>query len=226
MQEKKTILFVEDDQALATSLCLVFKLEGFEVALADHIERARVLLKTRKVDLVLLDLHLPDGNGSDFCKYVRLHLPEACILMLTARTEEESALDAFAAGANDYIRKPIGNKELLFRIRQWLSIRHPTIDEAVTYFDLSLNTKTRIATYKSKTLDLRRKEFDILFHLTKHGGEVVSRNQILDLINSSREIVDRTVDSHMSHIRLKLKEVMAEVTIAPVYGVGYRLHRT
>src|SRR5262249_26461396 len=157
------------------------------------------------------------------CKELRNHGSRLPIIMLTAQADEDSVVAGLSAGANDYVRKPFGNRELLARIRT--ALNEPTIrGEQVRYGNiLVLNDQRRIM-IDQIAIDLNRREFDIFSFIIKHGENIVSRESLLQFLDREGEILDRTLDSHISHIRAKLKKAnVTSVTIGSVYGIGYRL---
>jgi DNA-binding response OmpR family regulator len=220
----KQILLVEDDPMIARSLQIALSMEGFGVTIAATIKQARELFVAHAADLVLLDVGLPDGEGFAFCEWVKTSAPELPVIMLTAYIDESSAVRGLSIGANDYIRKPFGNKELIVRIRKWLSPFH--LKEKVCFGPLELNATARTSTLFGKKLMLSKKEFDILFLFAQRPNKPFSREGIIAQVGQSDELSDRTIDSHVSHLRSKLREASQDqIRITSVYGVGYMLEQ-
>jgi len=219
------LLLIEDDPILGAGIKMNLEMEKYHISWAKDLRSARDYNQQNNFDLVILDLGLPDGNGMSFCKELRSggsHLP---IIMLTAQADEDSAVAGLSAGANDYIRKPFGNRELLARIKTVL--REPAVRREQVRFGniLILNDQRRVI-IDQHTIDLNRREFDIFKYLVNHGDNIVSRENLLQFLDREGEILDRTLDSHISHIRAKLKKAqVTSVAIASVYGIGYRLEK-
>jgi DNA-binding response OmpR family regulator len=219
------ILLVEDDPVLGAGIKMNLEMESYQISWARDLRSARESNQQNKFDLIVLDLGLPDGNGMSLCKELRESGSRLPIIMLTAQADEESVVSGLSAGANDYIRKPFGNRELLARIKT--TLREPSLREDQLRFGniLVLRDQRRVL-IDQHTIDLNRREFDIFTYLVNHGDTVVSRESLLQFLDREGEILDRTLDSHISHIRAKLKKAeVTTVSIASVYGVGYRLEK-
>jgi DNA-binding response OmpR family regulator len=198
---------------------------GYEVTTADTVAEGWSKASTSAFDILLLDVNLPDGSGLDLCRRLRETGRDVPILFLSARTDEAVVVEGMNLGAEDYIRKPFGTEELKVRMNKALRKASP-IKNVIEYGPLVLNVDQRLATVNNHELRLGKREFDILVILTKKAGDVVTRENILSLLESNSEVYDRTIDSHLSHLRKKLRElVQDEVQILPVYGVGYRLQK-
>jgi DNA-binding response OmpR family regulator len=219
------ILLVEDDPALGTGLKLNLEYEGYQVTWARDLRSAQRENGERQFDLTLLDLGLPDGNGITFCTQVREGGSRMPIIMLTAQSDEESVVKGLMAGANDYMRKPFGNKELIARIITVL--REPKVREDQLRFEnLVVLRSQRKVMYGPHEIEFSRREFDLLALMVENGDNVVTRERLLNMMDREGEILDRTMDSHFSHIRSKLRRAgVTTLQIASVYGVGYRLEK-
>lgn len=219
------ILLVEDDPVLGRSLSLNFEMEGYRVTWARDLKSALAASEGEPPDLIVLDLELPDGSGLALCSRLREKGATLPILILTARGDEDSAVEGLSAGANDYVRKPFGNRELLARIRVALKESAESA-EKLRFGDLLLLTGQRRALWRGQEIDLNRRELDVLTTLARRPGAVVSREMLLETFAKDAEIFDRTIDSHVSHLRTKLRQAGARsLRIASVYGVGYRLEQ-
>lgn len=215
----KHLLIVEDDPKVVETLRTCLKTEKYQLTIAGTLKQARLALEENKIDGVLLDAQLPDGDGMHLCADIRRAQPTLPILMVTGRTEEESAVRGLGMGATDYIRKPFGAQELLARLRNALKQRKET-----SYHGLSMNLDKREASYKGEVIGLRRREFDVLRLLVENAETVMSREQLLGDLDRDAELSDRTVDSHLSRLRTKINKVAGgELFIVSVYGVGYKL---
>jgi DNA-binding response OmpR family regulator len=226
VKKRKTmqkILIVEDDFQITKSLLINLKYSGFEAHSASSIAEAWEKIKEDHYDLMCLDVGLPDGNGIDFCQKVRDKGDEIPIIFLSARTDESTVVKGISCGGDDYIRKPFGVEELKIRINKILKkFSLPTA--LITFGDLTIDPVKRLVTLKEQVVTLGRKELEILVLLTKKAGEIVTRENILSTLYENADLYDRTVDSHMSHLRRKLKEIAGkDLQINSVYGMGYRL---
>lgn len=155
------ILLVEDDPALARGLQLTLQAEGYDIIWADSLQAAFAKNNKEKLGLVILDLGLTDGSGFDFLRKVRENGSRLPIIILTAQTDEDSLIEGLQRGANDYMKKPFSNRELLARIKAVL--REPQMRENQTrYGDLLLLLDQRIVKFKEATVEMNRREFDVL----------------------------------------------------------------
>lgn len=217
------ILLLEDDPVLGKGLQVHLETAGYQVEWQTHLAKARDSESQSQFDLLLLDVNLPDGSGFDLCREVRKGGSRLPILMLTARSDEDSVVAGFESGANDYIRKPFSNRELLARIQSHL--KEPFArDEQIRCGPVLVLVDQRKVMIDGQDMEFNRREFDIFVHLIKSPGAILSREQLITAIDSADNILDRTIDSHFSHIRARLKKKgVQKVAIRSVYGVGYTL---
>lgn len=220
------IFLLEDDPILGKAIQMQLELEQFQVHWAKNLAAGREVFKTQPgIDLFLLDVNLPDGNGYEFCEWLRNEGINTPIMFLTARTDEESVVRGFEHGANDYIRKPFGQKEILARIKNQLNDRNPTLD-LLRFAGLTLIKNQQVLKTESGLVTLNRREYEILRVFFENPETIISRETLISSLSSGEELFDRTVDSHISHIRSKLsKNGIQNVKINSVYGQGYRLEK-
>lgn len=220
------IFLLEDDPILGKAIQMQLELEQFQVSWAKSLSAGREIFKTTPgIDLFLLDVNLPDGNGYEFCEWLRNEGINTPIMFLTARTDEESVVRGFEHGANDYIRKPFGQKEILARIKNQLNDRKPTLD-LLRFAGLTLIKNQQVLKTETGLVTLNRREFEILRVFFENPETIISREKLIASLSSGEELFDRTVDSHISHIRSKLsKNGIVNVKINSVYGQGYRLEK-
>lgn len=223
MSEKYQVLLVEDDLVITRALKMSLPFKGFEVTPCDTFRKGLEIFRAELFDVILLDVNLPDGNGLELCKEIRKINETIPILLLTAKTDESTAVSGFEWGADDYVRKPYGAQELVARMQRLIERKKGNLSELC--FDcLKIDLKKHLAWAKNSQLNLGKREFEILALLIKRSGEAVTRNDILNTLGDDLELYDRTIDSHLSHLRKKLKNAGAtQVQIVPIYGVGYRL---
>lgn len=219
------ILLVEDDPVLGRGLSVNLELEGYKVSWMRDLKSALQFKQENKFDLAILDLGLPDGSGLDFLTDLRKIDFQKPVLILTAKTDEDSVVEGLQDGANDYIRKPFGNKELLARIKT--ALREPQVRGAqLRYGDVIIHPDKRKAMYGEKEIELNRREFDLLCNFVQHADSVITREALLQALDKDGEIFDRTIDSHVSHLRTRLRHAGVDsLQISSVYGVGYRLEK-
>ena len=216
------VLFVEDDPMIARSLAMGLRYHGLELTAASTVQEGLALLDGRAFDLLMLDVGLPDGSGIELCRHARERNAELPILMLTARDDEATAVAGIEGGADDHVRKPCGLLELAARLKR-LAQRPRPQRHSVAFGPIAMDLQRHSVSVEGRELSLPRREYDILALLLRAGGAAVTRDQILTALECDRAIYDRTIDSHLSHLRRKLKDAGAAVRIAAIYGVGYRL---
>jgi two-component system phosphate regulon response regulator PhoB len=219
------LFLLEDDPVFGKNLKLYLETNDFVVTWVRDLKGARLAFSNAKPDLLLLDWTLPDGTGLEFYKEFNKSIKLPCFF-LTSREDEESAIEALTYGANDYLRKPFGQGELIVKIKKALGEASNPKKE-IRFDKLLLNLASKIASYSGNEIELRRKEFALLELLVAHSDEVVSRESVLKVIDSTEEgIFDRAVDTHVSRLRKSLSSSgVKDLEIESVYGEGYRLKK-
>jgi DNA-binding response OmpR family regulator len=190
---------------------------------------ARRRVAAGPVDLVLLDLNLPDGDGLDLCRYLRRSPTEPLVIMLTARTEEAARVCGFDAGADDYLCKPFSIRELMARIgalvrRDQRRAFDGPPHEPLAVRDLVLDSQRRTAQRAGTALELSPREFDLLWFLASRADRIYSREQLLTAVWGPRfEGFEHTVNAHINRLRTKLDPDRSRPHyIITVWGAGYR----
>jgi DNA-binding response OmpR family regulator len=226
--ERATVLLVEDDPILLSTLAHNLSREGYRVLTAADGESALTIarLERRRLDLVVLDIMLPGINGFQVLRQIRID-SDVPVLLLSARGEEQDKVDGLELGADDYVVKPFALRELLARVRA--AVRRRAVPSArppaVLYRgNLKVEPERRRAVVGETELQLRPKEFGLLVTLAMEPGRVFGRQELLDAVWGQEIIVDeRTVDVHISWLRAKLTDAgMPADVIKTVYGAGYR----
>ncbi len=221
----RSIVIVEDDEDIAESIRYNLEREGFRVRVAVTGEDALNLILDRPPNLILLDLNLPHMSGFEMCRRLRAEAPTARvpILILTARTDESDKVLGLNIGADDYITKPFGMRELVARVNavlrraDGLEIERPIYDNG----ELTIDQATFSVRFKGREVRLTRKEFALLSELARNQGRVMTRETLLDRVWSMSYYGDsRTLDVHIRRLRQKLGE---STLIETVTGIGYRL---
>lgn len=212
------ILLVEDEDAIAEPLVKGLTREGFDVV---RVDTGRAALDAPTPDLVLLDLRLPDLDGTEVCRELRAS-SDVPIIVVTARGEEVDRVVGLELGADDYVVKPFGFRELLARIRAVMRRARATSDlDLRRAGTLEVDIRARRAVLDGRELQLTTKEFDLLSLLAEEPGTVVSRQRILrEVWNTEWYGSSKTVDVHVASLRKKLGD---RRWIETVRGVGLRL---
>jgi two-component system, OmpR family, response regulator RegX3 len=224
---KRTVLLVEDEESITAPLAEALSREGFEPVVAGTAAEALELASARPPDLVLLDLMLPDGSGLDVCRELRSR-SAVPIVMLTARGEETDRVVGLEVGADDYVVKPFSARELIARIRAVLrrTAAAPAgpVEEPVELGDVRVDRARRSASVGGETLELSRKEFDLLRLLVENAGSVVTRERLIDEVWDTNWFGStKTLDVHVSALRKKLGDDPGTPRyIHTVRGVGFR----
>ena len=218
------ILIVEDEKKLNDILHRSLKSEGYTVDGVLTAEDGLEYAKAYHYDLVILDLQLPDGTGTSLLKRLRESGHTMPALVLTARSDLDSKLENFQAGADDYVVKPVAMAELNIRVQALLR-RGPVLQENVLRAaDLEVNRLTRQVKRGGKRIELSPKEYSLLEYLFLHSGRTLSRSMIVEKIwDQSFEGLTNIVDVYIGHLRRKIDEGRENKLIRTVRGLGYML---
>ena len=213
------ILLVEDEDSIAQPLAEALGREGYAV---DRVATAADALASAEPDLVLLDLRLPDADGLDVCRQLRAR-SAVPIIVVTARGEETDRVVGLELGADDYVVKPFGSRELIARIRAVMRrLQAPAGRRAsLRVGRLEVDERSRRATIGGRELRLTPKEFELLAALARDPGAVLSRRRLLEEIwETSWYGSSKTIDVHVAALRRKVGDPSL---IETVRGVGFRL---
>jgi len=220
----RTVLVVDDEPTLVAALKYNLEREGYRVLTAADGGAALDVARSRRPDLLVLDLMLPVMDGLEVCRALRREM-SVPILMLTAKGEEIDKVVGLEIGADDYVTKPFGMRELLARVRALLRRVEPTAEtEVLATGDLEIDLKRREARRDGRPLELKPKELELLLYFVRNRGRAFTREQLLrdvwgyDFLGDSR-----TVDVHIRWLRQKIEAAPAKpVRLITVRGVGYR----
>jgi DNA-binding response OmpR family regulator len=223
-----SLLFIEDDDGIRLALSLALEDEGYEVLQAANGVDGLAMFADREVDLVLLDLRLPDMSGFEVCRALRAHsiVP---IIIITAQTDTYDMVAGLEAGADDYVTKPVVPKQLAARIRALMRRvqlqEASTIPRAIRFRDVELRREQGIVLKGSSEVSLTKTEFRLLCEFADHAGAVLSRDQLLERVWGYEYLGDsRLVDAHVRRLRLKIEDSPDDPKlIVTVRGIGYRL---
>jgi DNA-binding response OmpR family regulator len=226
-------MLVEDDPLIVEFTIKNLIKDGFDVIVATTGNEALALLATRRADIILLDIMLPDIDGFEVCRHIRqgdvseaaLTPTDVPIIMLTAKAEDADKLRGFETGVDDYITKPFNPLELTARLEAVL--RRTIGQEAPEVIEigfLMINSTERTVLLKDSPLRLTPKEFDLLLLLARHPNRVFEREELLEKVWGYTFGNTRTVDEHVKRLRQKLEAAGLDwELITTVWGVGYKL---
>ena len=216
------ILIVEDEEKLAKIMADYLQQAGYQTSiLLDGLDVINTI-KTRSIDLVLLDLMLPGKDGLTLCRELR-EFSDIAIIMLTARVEEIDCLLGLGIGADDYICKPYSPREVVARVKTILRRISPP---ALSFSSiLTLDDDTYQVKVNQQVVELTAIEFNLLKILNKKPGRIYSRTQLIEMVYQDNRIVsERTIDSHIKKLRKKLNTLETDnELVQSVYSVGYKL---
>ncbi|MCE5241029.1 response regulator transcription factor [bacterium] len=227
--DKETVLLIEDHEADRKMVATALEKEGYRVEAVTTGEQGLEALAQQRPNLVLLDLMLPGMDGLEVCRQIRgkSDLP---IIMISGKDDEVDKVVGLELGADDYITKPYGARELVARVRAMLRRTLMTEKAAaqkrrLSYPGLEVDLPTRTVECQGEAVHLTPKEFDLLYHLASHPRRVFRRDEIVEEVwgyaPSSGDL--RTVDTHVKRLRKKLEEGRdVPWSLATVWGVGYR----
>ena len=227
LSDRPGILLVEDNVVTSRTLVLFLTAEKYNVQCAFNGRDGIDFFRQADFDLVLLDLMLPDVDGLRVCKTIRAE-SNVPVIMLTARTTEDDIVEGLESGADDYVCKPFGSRELLARVR--CCLRRPdqqTIEEQSVFRvgDIEVGLEHRTVMLGGNVVKLTKSEFDILAVLIRQPGRVFTRHQLIDqALGPDFDGFDRTIDTHVWSLRKKLGEPQGKPRyIVSETGVGYRM---
>ncbi|WP_213455173.1 response regulator transcription factor [Rhizomonospora bruguierae] len=213
------VLLIEDNLRVASALSTALRRRGHSVTQATTAAEA---IEAGPVDLVLLDLNLPDRDGLDVCRQIRRHDKHVAIIAVTARGEERDRVAGLRAGADDYVVKPFSMAELQARIEAVMrrAARAPRNEETLAAGPLRIEVNARRVWLADREVSLTRKEFDLLMALARQTGAVVPRDRLLLDIWQTTWAAGHTLEVHVASLRAKLND---PGLVQTVRGVGYRL---
>lgn len=223
----KTILMVDDKANMRAMVRDYLTEENFRVVVAENGQQALYSARQEKPDLILLDIMMPKMDGYEFLRAYRKE-QSTPIILLTARLEETDKVLGLELGADDYITKPFGMRELVARIRAVLrrSGHDVSADEIVRVGDVTIDKGSHEVRVRAREVSLTRSEFDLLAFLMASPGRVYSRMDLLERLQGTTfEGVARTIDVHIRNLRTKIEDDPSHPRyIETVFGVGYRFH--
>ncbi len=218
------LLVVEDNQKLAAIIAKLLSQNLFSVDTVETVDEARAALGTVDYDLVLLDLWLPDGDGSQILRSLRGAGQATRILVATARADVVQRVETLNDGADDYLVKPFSLDELLARIRALLRRPCETQQAVLTAGQLALNTSSLTLRVTGQVAALPRRELGVLIMLLRNQGRLVPRRKLEEAVYSfDKDVTPNAIEAAVSRLRRRLDGLNADVTITAMRGVGYIL---
>ena len=222
------IHLIDDDEKLHKLLKVYFANEHIDLTASETPEKGLSFIANNQVDIVILDIMLPEMNGFDVLKIIREKNEDMPVIMLTAKGDDFSKIYGLEIGADDYMSKPFNPKELLARIKSILrrTDKNGKVATKAIYsptWDIQLDLASRCVTKKGQIIDLTSTEFDLLNYLMQNAGIVQSRDALMDKVKGiDFDAFDRSIDVHMSRIRQKIENNSKKPEIIKtIWGVGY-----
>lgn len=211
-----TVYALEDDASISGLIKVALQMNGIEFESYSNIKDFYAALDKRQPDVALLDIMLPDGNGLDVLRTVKLRYPLVSCIMLSALSKEEDKVNGLNLGADDYVSKPFSVLELTARVNA--ALRRKKKADEITVGNLTLNTEMMEVRLNGEKLDLNKKEYALLRYFMLNAGKVLSRDVILLEVWGYEQGETRTLDNHISRLRK-----LGITNLETVFGVGYRL---
>ncbi|MDR1084031.1 MAG: response regulator transcription factor [Deltaproteobacteria bacterium] len=222
------ILLVDDDAHITEVVEFALKAAGFSVTTASDGEHALEKFKTQNPELIILDISLPGQDGLWVCRQIRL-TSQVPIIFLSAKDEEVDRVLGLTIGGDDYVTKPFSPRELVARVEAVLRRNKPGPEkngrgtQILTHGQLTLDLESYETLWQSIKVDLTATEFKILKTLCQRPKKVFLREELLTLVYPGTAVSDRTIDSHILHIRKKFQKMGAPDPIQTQHGLGYSL---
>jgi len=214
------ILIIEDEITLNKTLAEGLNEFGYQTDVAENLKDAEYYISIRNYDLVLADWMLPDGKGIDLIGGIKQKSPRTAVVVLSARDDKESEIEALKSGADDYIKKPFDFDVLIARIEARLRFGGTNVIEIG---DLVINPDEEKITYKGTEIELKGKPFEVLTHLARHRDQIVSKEQLLDAIWEEPELVTpNVIEVAINQIRQKMDKPLNISTVETIRRRGYR----
>ncbi|MFD0048172.1 response regulator transcription factor [Actinomycetes bacterium NPDC127524] len=219
-----TVLLVDDEPKMLELLTLYLSPHGYRCIKSSSATEALDSLERTNIDVILLDVMMPETDGWETCKKIR-EISNVPIIMLTARSDKNEIVKGLKLGADDYVAKPFDEEELLARMEAVLRRTAGDNEEPLLFKELALNEDAFEVFCGSQRIPMTKKEFSLLSLFLNYQNKVFSRDHLLSAIwGLSSETEDRTVDSHIRNIREKLRQAEFPIDqhLKTVWGVGYK----
>lgn len=230
MHNTQTVLIVEDEQKIANLLSDFLKADGFQTHLIHDGAEVIDFVKGNEIDLIILDVMLPNIDGLSLCRSIR-EFSEIPIMMLTARVDEIDRLMGLGLGADDYVCKPFSAREVVARVKAILKRSVMSQNESgnktsLKYDAIVLDEARFVCEVNGSKIELTPVEFRLLGTLMSRPAQVFSREVLMaNSYTDSRIVSNRTIDSHMKNLRSKINKAQDNELIHTIYGVGYKIEK-
>jgi two-component system OmpR family response regulator len=220
----KQILVADDDQHIREVISFALEKGGMRITLAEDGRQALEQFHTQTIDLIVLDINMPEFDGLEVCREIR-KTSDIPILFLSSRDDEIDRILGLEIGGDDYVTKPFSPRELVARINVILKRTQTNNkpESSLQHGKLLIYPEQHTATWNGSAISLTATEFAMLQLFIRSPSRVFSRDNIMDGAYNNIYISDRTIDSHIRHIRQKFAELGCEAVIETVHGVGYKL---
>lgn len=216
------ILVAEDDKNVARLMQIVLKNEGYDVILAHNGRAALELLDTEHIDIILLDVMMPEVNGIEFLEAIRDNNIDIPVIVVSAKGLPEDRCQGFISGADDYIVKPVDERELLLRIKALLKRTRAVSEQVLAVGQVTLDYSSLTVSRGCEKQTLPKKEFYLLFKLLSSPDKIFTRLQLMDEIwGMNSESSDTTVNVHINRLRKRFGDY-PEFSIVAIKGIGYK----
>ncbi len=217
------VLVVDDDANIRELISIFLSGEGYTVIEAENGEEALTLLEENNIQIVVVDVMMPEVDGYELTKEVKKYY-DIPILMVTAKGESQDKLKGFDLGVDDYVVKPFDPLEIVARVKALLRRFQLLSDKNVFVGNLMINQIKYEISANDQSITLPLKEFELLFKLASQAGRIFTRNDLIEQIwGLDYEGDERTVDVHIKRVRERLRELKATVEIVTIRGLGYKL---
>ncbi|MGA3186044.1 MAG: response regulator transcription factor [Bryobacteraceae bacterium] len=220
----QTVLVIDDDASLRDTIGLLLEKEGFRPVLAEDGKQGFRQALTLKPALILVDLRMPGMSGVEVCKQLRAAGMKTPLIVLSAIGDEIDKVLLLEIGADDYVTKPFGTRELLARVRALLRRTSPSDTKVLTFANVEVDVTRRVVTKHGEELKLTRAEYNLLTYFLQNPDRALSRDMILNSVWGYESFPNtRTVDAHVVRLRQKLEpDAGSPRHFLTVHGVGYR----
>lgn len=226
MNNNINILVVDDEKTIVDVIEAYLKKAGYNVFKSYDGKEAITIFNNENINLIILDLMLPDISGEEVCKIIKTE-KDVPIIMLTAKINEDDILNGFNLGADDYVVKPFSVKQLMARVSAILRRVKNLPSSPILSFnngDLIINLESYEVKKNNKLITLTRSEYNILLTLSENVKRVFTRNELIDrVMGEDVDVFDRIIDSHIKNLRSKIEDdSKSPKYILTIYGVGYK----
>ncbi|WP_438351047.1 response regulator transcription factor [Paenibacillus sp. FA6] len=218
------ILIADDDAHIRELITLFLRNEGFEILEARDGAEALAIVESSQIDLVILDIMMPELDGWELCREIRRIDSNIPLLMVTVKGESGQKVKGFQLGTDDYLTKPFDPMELVMRVKALLKRYMIVSSQTIQLGGIELNRRSFQVIRGDETLNLPLKEFELLFKLANHPGQIFTREQLITHIwGKNYEGDDRTVDVHIKRLRERFAGDSQHFQIETARSLGYRL---